>query len=179
MKPMTEQTRARLVKLLGMLGSSHEGEVAAAARHAVKLLKDLDATWGDLIAPITTSFASYPDTFRQGDDSYWGDIYTMARAKADAVAAAAAAARAHPQRMDPQNPNYRAAQESFWKAYCRGPVPEDLDAAMKPFKSAFETVWAQTNETIERARQEREKAAQATWDAAFGGDEGNANSNRY
>lgn len=45
---MNEETRVRLIKLLGMLGSAHDGEVVAAARAIEKLRAG--APWGDLLA---------------------------------------------------------------------------------------------------------------------------------
>ena len=39
----------RSVKALGLLGSTHDGEVLNAARHAERLRADLDLTWADLI----------------------------------------------------------------------------------------------------------------------------------
>lgn len=41
--------RARFVKLLGMLGSEHPGEVANAAAMVTKMLKDAGLTWADCI----------------------------------------------------------------------------------------------------------------------------------
>ena len=40
---------ARLVKVLNMLGSDHDGEVAAAGRLADRLLRQASLTWGDVI----------------------------------------------------------------------------------------------------------------------------------
>jgi hypothetical protein len=39
----------RLVRVCGMLGSDHDGEVVAAARQAEKLRKALGLSWGDLL----------------------------------------------------------------------------------------------------------------------------------
>jgi hypothetical protein len=41
----------KLVKVLGMLGSDHDGEVAAAGRMAHAMLKAMGLTWGDVIKP--------------------------------------------------------------------------------------------------------------------------------
>jgi hypothetical protein len=41
----------KLVKVLGMLGSDHDGEVAAAGRMAHSMLKAMGLTWGDVIKP--------------------------------------------------------------------------------------------------------------------------------
>lgn len=43
--------RDRLIKLLGMTGSTHVGEAANAAWMAGKLLKDANLTWDDVILP--------------------------------------------------------------------------------------------------------------------------------
>ena len=58
----------RLVKLLGLLGSSHDGEIAAAGRKAHQLLRRLGLTWPDVICLPPTSWhelaiacAKYPD----------------------------------------------------------------------------------------------------------------------
>jgi hypothetical protein len=45
--------RERLVKLLGLLGSDHNGEIAAAGRKADALIRDAGVTWADVIAPAT------------------------------------------------------------------------------------------------------------------------------
>jgi hypothetical protein len=41
----------RLAKVLGLLGSSHDGEVAAAGRAAHEIIRQAGATWFDLLAP--------------------------------------------------------------------------------------------------------------------------------
>jgi hypothetical protein len=41
----------KLVKVLGMLGSDHDGEVAAAGRRAHSMLKAEGLTWSDVIVP--------------------------------------------------------------------------------------------------------------------------------
>jgi len=41
--------RDRLVKLLGMLGSAHDGEVAAAGRAADRLVREAGLRWPDII----------------------------------------------------------------------------------------------------------------------------------
>ena len=41
--------RTKLAKILGMLGSAHEGERAAAAALASKMLADAGLTWFDLL----------------------------------------------------------------------------------------------------------------------------------
>ena len=43
--------RDKLARMLGMLGSRHDGEVAAAGRSAHTLLKDAGTTWTEMLAP--------------------------------------------------------------------------------------------------------------------------------
>jgi hypothetical protein len=43
--------RARLVKLLGMLGSAHDGEVLNAARHIDAMLRASGGDWDKLLSP--------------------------------------------------------------------------------------------------------------------------------
>jgi hypothetical protein len=51
----------KLVKVLGMLGSDHDGEVATAGRMAHSMLKAEGLTWGDVITPA----APKPEPQRQ------------------------------------------------------------------------------------------------------------------
>jgi hypothetical protein len=41
--------RERLARLLGMLGSTHEGEVVNAARLAVRLIREAGLTWPEIL----------------------------------------------------------------------------------------------------------------------------------
>jgi len=43
--------RERLAKLLGMLGSTFDGEVVTAARQAEALRRKFGLTWGEILAP--------------------------------------------------------------------------------------------------------------------------------
>ena len=54
---MTADTldRDRLAKLLGMMGSAHDGEVVAAARQAERLRADAGLTWHDIVLPALPS----------------------------------------------------------------------------------------------------------------------------
>jgi len=52
---------SKLVKVLGMLGSAHDGEVAAAGRRADAMVKGAGLTWGDVITPA----APKPEPQRQ------------------------------------------------------------------------------------------------------------------
>jgi hypothetical protein len=40
----------KLVKVLGMLGSAHAGERAAAALRATRMMKAAGLTWGDILS---------------------------------------------------------------------------------------------------------------------------------
>lgn len=56
MRALTANDRSTLVKLLGMVGSAHDGEVITAARKAHKLLAAKGFTWSELLAlPSTTT----------------------------------------------------------------------------------------------------------------------------
>jgi hypothetical protein len=49
----------RLTKILGMLGSAHDGEVAAAGRRAHSLLQQAGLTWPEVIAPAAPAQQHY------------------------------------------------------------------------------------------------------------------------
>lgn len=55
---MTPEIRARLVRLLGMLGSAHDGERANAAALADRLVRGLGLTWTDVVRPPSRQAAS-------------------------------------------------------------------------------------------------------------------------
>ena len=48
--PLDPHNAERLSKILGLLGSDHDGEVLAAARKANEFLRSLRLTWRDVIA---------------------------------------------------------------------------------------------------------------------------------
>jgi hypothetical protein len=58
----------RLVKLLGMLGSSHDGERAVAALKANALVREHGLVWADVI-PTTPEQRSYRQEQRWNDDT--------------------------------------------------------------------------------------------------------------
>jgi hypothetical protein len=47
-----ESERDKLVKVLRMFGSNHDGEVAAAARRAHNIIKKSSLDWDDLLMPV-------------------------------------------------------------------------------------------------------------------------------
>jgi hypothetical protein len=51
MKLLDPRSAERLVKLLGMLGSNHDGERAAAAFKANELVREHGLVWSDVIRP--------------------------------------------------------------------------------------------------------------------------------
>jgi hypothetical protein len=51
MTALSPADRAKLIGILGMLGSDHDGERANAARMADRLLRQHGLTWGDVLAP--------------------------------------------------------------------------------------------------------------------------------
>jgi hypothetical protein len=51
MTALSPDLRERLTKLLGMLGSAHDGERAAAGRLAHQLVAGAGLTWRDVVAP--------------------------------------------------------------------------------------------------------------------------------
>jgi len=48
---LTQAERTKLLGVLGMLGSDHDGERAAAGLLAVKLLRERGLGWDDVLAP--------------------------------------------------------------------------------------------------------------------------------
>ena len=55
----------RLVRLLGMLGSAHDGEVANAGRMADRLIRERGLTWPQIIALAPTPPATFPPLSRE------------------------------------------------------------------------------------------------------------------
>jgi hypothetical protein len=53
--------RERLSKILGLLGSSYDGEVVAAARRADALIRGASLTWRDLIVPAPVAVVTEED----------------------------------------------------------------------------------------------------------------------
>jgi hypothetical protein len=64
---MTEPTlnREKLARVLGLLGSSFEGEVVTAARQAERLRRDAGLTWNDILLPAALD----PDDIGNADDA--------------------------------------------------------------------------------------------------------------
>jgi hypothetical protein len=76
---LADADRDRLTKLLGLLGSDFDGEVAAAGRLANKLVRNAGLGWSDVIAPARPP----PDHDRRDDpgaDPLHGDWRATATA---------------------------------------------------------------------------------------------------
>ena len=54
---MSARDRKRLVKLLGLLGSEHDGEVVAAARLAERLRRSAGVSWSEMLQPAPRASA--------------------------------------------------------------------------------------------------------------------------
>lgn len=57
---VTPDLADRLAKILGMLGSTHDGEIAAAGRAAVALIKSAGLTWPDVVGAKGGSREGWP-----------------------------------------------------------------------------------------------------------------------
>src|SRR5690349_19360119 len=47
---LSDSDRTRLIRLLGMMGSDHDGEALNAARLADRLIRERRATWSEVVA---------------------------------------------------------------------------------------------------------------------------------
>lgn len=52
MRALDPAVASKLTKVCGLLGSDHDGERAAAAWQATRLLRQAGLTWADLFAPV-------------------------------------------------------------------------------------------------------------------------------
>lgn len=57
---MPPDTASRLIRVLGMLGSAHEGERAAAGLMAHRIVSRAGLTWEDALAPLLAQKAEEP-----------------------------------------------------------------------------------------------------------------------
>jgi hypothetical protein len=81
---MTQLDRVRLAKLLAMLGSAHDGEIAAAGRAAEKLRRTAKLTWLEI---LTAAGRPHEDRRQIGDllaqnDKLWDRIARLERENA-------------------------------------------------------------------------------------------------
>lgn len=61
---LTNTDRDRLIKVLGLLESNHDGERAAAGFMAAQMLRDRGLDWNDLISPAEPPALRQPVTVR-------------------------------------------------------------------------------------------------------------------
>jgi len=76
MAAIPAKLRVRLIKVLGMLGSTHDGERANAAAAATKLLMELRLTWDELLSDD----APYPPSETREQHSYRAALAEARRA---------------------------------------------------------------------------------------------------
>mgnify|MGYP001563291157 CR=1 FL=1 len=75
MTPLTDESRDRLVKLCGMMGSSFDGERATAALMADRLVKSMGVTWNDLIIRRHGTTGPTP---AEPETDWWCDMASVA-----------------------------------------------------------------------------------------------------
>jgi hypothetical protein len=81
MTHLDPSTADKLAKVCGLFGSAHDGERAAAAAKADKLIKERGLSWSDLLAstPALSSDAMIAYAIRHGDDVLscweWGFLH--------------------------------------------------------------------------------------------------------
>ncbi len=71
--PLSPAERRKLVGILGMLGSAHDGERAAAAALASRLVRDKGLTWDLVIAAEGAGKQQAPGGAESGRDTRWQD----------------------------------------------------------------------------------------------------------
>jgi len=81
-----EGERDRLVKVLRMFGSAHDGEVAAAARRAHSILQRHALDWDDLVIPVSqaktrTNQHSYRPPLPPPEDDEQDEPFLIRRAQ--------------------------------------------------------------------------------------------------
>jgi len=67
-------TLQRLIRLLGMLGSAHDGEVANAGRLADRLIRQHGVTWAQVVLPVLVKPAPPVDDDEPATPDQWRDL---------------------------------------------------------------------------------------------------------
>jgi hypothetical protein len=70
---MTENDKARLARVLGMLGSEHDGERANAALTAEKIRRQLGTTWEELLQPTKPNNLEVKAAYEKGLRAGWDE----------------------------------------------------------------------------------------------------------
>src|SRR4051794_18775199 len=78
---LSSDDRRRLVNILGMLGSDHDGERAAAGLLASKLLKGNSIHWDDVIVPEPEKPPPRPEPPSSGPAASWPADLVLCRRK--------------------------------------------------------------------------------------------------
>jgi hypothetical protein len=65
--------RERLARVLGMLGSEHDGEALAAARAAEMIRRQMGATWSELLTEPPPPSKPHRPTYRASPARTWRD----------------------------------------------------------------------------------------------------------
>lgn len=71
--PLSPSERRKLVAILGMMGSDHDGERAAAAALASRIVRAAGLGWDDLISTAPAPQQQAPGGARDGAGSRWQD----------------------------------------------------------------------------------------------------------
>jgi hypothetical protein len=76
---LSPAARQRLARLLGMLGSDHDGEVLNAARLADRLVRSAGATWHDVVRPPAMPAPTDDDPLRRFPSCVAACIFVLKR----------------------------------------------------------------------------------------------------
>lgn len=130
---LTDKSRLRLIQLLGMLGSGHEGEMVNAARLVVRFMNDHKLYWGDAIAErIKVSVNGSASTSlgaanRAAGEAERQQAYQEGFDKATKLAAAALGREYDRGFNDGVNSHKAAKRDRSWKLWAADRLNEDED----------------------------------------------------
>lgn len=126
---MSPEFRERLGKVLGMTGSSHDGEVLAAVRRAQSIMAGAKLSWSDLLGaqPQQQGGRNFEDGFRAGFER--GVAKGRVEGRAEAMAAKA--------RERVAEPEGHAAHDADLLAKLRDLTEEDYGVRLTDWEQAF------------------------------------------
>jgi hypothetical protein len=81
MMALSPSERARLIALLGLLGSEHDGERASAAAFASRFVRERRLTWHDVVLPNAAAPVTPPQP------ASWRTVVAECRARPDSLTA--------------------------------------------------------------------------------------------